>query len=48
MMIKIVTCPKCRKKTLILTATNSAISKKCTECNFNDTMLLSDLKQKEL
>lgn len=45
MIVKIITCPKCLKKTLILTATNSVITKKCSECNFKESMLLSEVKK---
>lgn len=43
MMVRIVTCPKCLKKTLIVTATNSSVSKKCSECDFKHSMLLGDI-----
>ena len=45
MIVKIITCPKCLKKTLIVVATNSFVTKKCSECNFRETMLLSDYKK---
>lgn len=47
MIIKIITCPKCLKKTLVVVATNSSVIKKCSECNFRETMLLSDYKKKK-
>ena len=48
MIVKIITCPKCLKKTLIIVATNSSITKKCSECDFRESMLLSDCKKKEV
>ena len=45
MIVKIITCPKCLKKTLIVVATNSSVTKKCSECNFRETMLLSEYKK---
>ena len=47
MIIKIITCPKCLKKTLVVVATNSSVIKKCSECNFRETMSLSDYKKKK-
>ena len=48
MIVKIVTCPKCLNKTLLITATNSSVSKKCShpDCDFKESMLLHDLKRK--
>lgn len=47
MLIKIVTCPKCLKRTLIIVATTSTISKKCSSCSFSDTMLISDYRKEK-
>lgn len=47
MIVRIVTCPKCLNKTLIVTATNSSISKSCSACNFSESSLLSDYKTKK-
>lgn len=46
MIVKIVTCPKCLKKTLIVTATNSSVSKNCSSCEYSESRLLSDYKNK--
>lgn len=47
MIIKITTCPKCLKKTLIVTFTDSSVSKKCTyeKCDFKEIMLVKDYKE---
>ena len=48
MLVKIITCPKCLKRTLIIVATSSTVTKKCSECDFVETMLIADYrKQKE-
>lgn len=44
MIVKIVTCPRCFRKTLIITATNSSVTKKCSECDYNEVKLLNEFK----
>lgn len=47
MIVKIVKCPKCLQPTLIIIATNSNITKECSnpDCNFAESKLLSDYKK---
>lgn len=47
MLIKIVTCPKCLKRTLIIVGTGSTINKKCSCCNFSETMLIADYRKEK-
>lgn len=48
MIVKIVKCPKCLQPTLIITATNSNLTKECSnpKCDFAESNLLSDYKKK--
>ena len=47
MRVRIIQCPKCLKTTLMVVATHSTITQTCSECDFKQTMLLSDCKKKE-
>lgn len=48
MIVKIVKCPKCLQSTLIITATNSNVTKECSnlKCDFVESNLLSYYKKK--
>lgn len=47
MIVRIITCPKCLNKTLLVTVTDSSISKKCSysKCDFRESLLLDEFKK---